>query len=466
MTEALQHAAETRIKTIFSTSGQKRHVFAQHLTPPETARFAASMFSDEPDAHAHLRCLDLGAGTGILSIALFERYGKLINRIDAVEADDILGEIYKDEIARFDIPYRIFIGDALTDAPTGPYDRIILNPPYKKMKAEDPRQALLPCHSANLYSAFIAIGLSRLSNGGELVAIVPRSWMNGRYFTSFRKYALDNFSLDAMHIYGSRTEVFADTNVLQETMLVRFSKHAQAAYITVTQSDGKRDTSIMNNYAANKLIDSFNHVVRIAPKNNGTLFETINTCGLCPSTGKVVDFRSRNRIYKERPNNQDIYRLIYSGNFLSGDFQHPLEFGKPQWYRADDGASIHQLTESGAYVIVKRFSSKEERRRVVAYPLQLDEPAGIENHLNFIHAGKPRKVVPLSSMALAQGLALWLNSTYIDEWFRDVSGSTQVNAGDIKTMPCPSTDRLEAIGPNWYPNISQSEIDNICEALR
>ena len=466
MTNALQHAAETRIKTIFSTSRQKRDNFAQHLTPPETAHLAALMFSDGYDSHANLKCLDLGAGTGILSIALFERYGKSISQVDAVEVDDILAKIYEDEISSLNIPYRIFIGDALTDTPTGPYDRIILNPPYRKMKAEDPRQILLPCHSANLYSAFIAIGLSRLSNDGELVAIVPRSWMNGEYFTPFRKYVLDNFSLDAMHIYGSRTEIFADTNVLQETMLVRFSKRPQTTHISVTQSDSKRDINIMNNYAAKELIDSYSRIVRIAPKNNGTLIETINTCGLCPSTGKVVDFRSRNRLYKERPNHQNIYRLIYSGNFLNGNFQHPLNFGKPQWYCADDDASRRQLTEPGAYVIVRRFSSKEERRRVVAYPLHLNEAVGIENHLNFIHAGKPRKVVPLSSIDLANGLALWLNSTYIDEWFRNVSGSTQVNANDIKTMPCPSIDKLKAIGPNWYQNIGQSEIDDICEALR
>ena len=206
--------------------------------------------------------------------------------------------------------------------------------------------------------------------------------------------------------------------------------------------------------------------MRIAPKDNGTIDGTISSVGLCPSTGKVVDFRSRDRIYEERPEMYGVHRLIYAGNFPHGSLEHPLSIGKPQWYRADDDASERQLTQPGFYVVVKRFSSKEERRRVVAYPLTVEEPVGIENHLNFIHAGKPRKVVPLESKALACGLALWLNTTYIDEWFRDVSGSTQVNAGDIKTMPCPPAHALEAIGNLWHPDMSQEEVDSVCEVLR
>ena len=69
-------------------------------------------------------------------------------------------------------------------------------------------------------------------------------------------------------------------------------------------------------------------------------------------------------------------------------------------------------------------------------------------------------------MELAQGLALWLNSTFIDKWFRDVSGSTQVNAGDIKAMPCPSLSDLERIGVYWRADLTQEMIDAICEELK
>lgn len=466
MARALQRAATARIDAIRATSEEKRRALAQHLTPPETATFAASMFSDLNVDQLFVRCLDLGAGSGILSIALYERYDGHIGELEAVESDVALATVCEAELASVGVPHNLTLGDALTDAPEGPFDRIILNPPYKKMAANDARQGCLPCRSANLYSAFVAIGLSRLADDGELVAIVPRSWMNGEYFAPFRRYVFGGFSLDWVHIYGSRKEVFADTDVLQETMIVRFSRRKQSDVIVVTQSVGKDDEVNRREYAASDLIDPETFVVRIAPKDNGKVTGTISSVGFCPSTGKVVDFRNRERIYSDRPDWDDVYRLIYAGNFSSGTLEHPLAIGKPQWYRADDDVSRRQLTQPGFYVVVKRFSSKEERRRVVAYPLAADEPVGIENHLNFIHMGKPREVVPFESETLACGLALWLNTTFIDEWFRDVGGSTQVNAGDIKTMPCPSVDALKFVGSRWRPGMLQEEVDKACEVLR
>ena len=180
MAQALQQAAATRINAIHATSEAKRHALAQHLTPPETATFAASMLSDLSTDQVFIRCLDLGAGSGILSIALYERYDGHIEGIDAVEADPVLATVYEAELASVGVPHDLTLGDVLVETPGGPYDRIVLNPPYKKMAASDARQSGLPCHSANLYSAFIAIGLSRLDENGELVAIVPRLWMKTR----------------------------------------------------------------------------------------------------------------------------------------------------------------------------------------------------------------------------------------------------------------------------------------------
>lgn len=466
MAQALQKAAMTRIDAIRSTSERRRYALAQHLTPPETAVLAVSMFSDLNVKQSFIRCLDLGAGSGILSIALYERYDGHIEILEAVEADAVLATICEAELASVGVPHGLTLGDALTDAPVGPFDRIILNPPYKKMAANDVRQGCLPCHSANLYAAFVAIGLSRLADDGELVAIIPRSWMNGEYFVPFRRYVFGGFSLDRIHVYGSRTEIFADTNVLQETMLVRFSRRSQVGTVVVTQSISKGDEIDRREYAASDLIDPETLVVRIAPKNNGKVNGTISSVGFCPSTGKVVDFRNKGRIYGDHPEADDVYRLIYAGNFPRGVLEHPLAIGKPQWYWADDDISRRHLIQPGFYVVVKRFSSKEERRRVVAYPLAVSEPVGIENHLNFIHAGKSRKVVPLESEALACGLALWLNTTFVDEWFRDVSGSTQVNAGDIKAMPCPPMGALRAVGDQWRPGMPQEEVDSVCEVLR
>ncbi|WP_172135122.1 Eco57I restriction-modification methylase domain-containing protein [Adlercreutzia sp. ZJ473] len=467
MASVLQQAAQTRTHVIQATSDEKRNALAQHLTPAETAKLAVSMFSELGSDQAFIRCLDLGAGTGMLSIALYDRYDGRIEQLDAVEADPVLATIFEAEMASVGVPHELTQGDALIATPDAAYDRVILNPPYKKMAANDPRQDALPCKSANLYAAFIAVGLSRLADNGELVAIVPRSWTNGGYFEPFRRYALSSYSLDAIHVYGSRTEVFSDTKVLQETMLVKFSKRKQVEEIEVSQSMGKSDGVTRTRYSSQDLIDPFGLVVRITPQDGSKLEETVCSLGLCPSTGKVVDFRNRERIFEEKPEGNDVYPMIYAGNFPKGVLEHPLRMGKPQWYKAEAGnvKALKQLIKPGPYVVVKRFSAKEEKRRVVARPLVLCTEAAIENHLNFIHAGTPRGVVPLRSVELAQGISLWLNSTYLDRWFRGVSGSTQVNARDIKAMPCPQLNDLERIGPRWRIGMEQGEIDEICKTF-
>jgi adenine-specific DNA-methyltransferase len=97
------------------------------------------------------------------------------------------------------------------------------------------------------------------------------------------------------------------------------------------------------------------------------------------------------------------------------------------------------------YVLVKRFSSKEERWRIVAAVYEkADHTApvvGFENHLNVFYrkgAGLP--------LHLARGLAAFLNSTLVDLFFRQFNGHTQVNATDLRSMRYPSAAKLEALG--------------------
>ena len=120
------------------------------------------------------------------------------------------------------------------------------------------------------------------------------------------------------------------------------------------------------------------------------------------------------------------------------------------------------LVPSDVYVLVKRFSSKEERRRIVACiydPEQIGAKwVAFENHLNYFHIrgrGLP--------MPLARGLAAFLNSTVIDSYFRQFSGHTQVNASDLRKLNYPSTAALENLGRKIKHPISQNELDDLIE---
>lgn len=104
-----------------------------------------------------------------------------------------------------------------------------------------------------------------------------------------------------------------------------------------------------------------------------------------------------------------------------------------------------QFVPSGFYVLTKRFTAKEERRRIVAAvfdPARVDAPrVGFENHINYFHQNG--KGLPEN---LAKGLAAFLNSSLVDEFFRQFNGHTQVNATDLRNMRYPSRTQLEALG--------------------
>jgi len=121
------------------------------------------------------------------------------------------------------------------------------------------------------------------------------------------------------------------------------------------------------------------------------------------------------------------------------------------------------MVAAGYYVLVKRFSSKEERRRVVAAvydPHSIEAPlVGFENHLNYFHA-KGKGLSP----NIAKGLALYLNSLLFDKYFRLFSGHTQVNATDIRKMRYPSHEQLLRLGAHLKHRMPDQEtVDSILE---
>ena len=83
---------------------------------------------------------------------------------------------------------------------------------------------------------------------------------------------------------------------------------------------------------------------------------------------------------------------------------------------------------------------------------------GFENHLNIIHENK--KGMPEQ---IARGLAMFLNTTPVDLFFRRFNGHTQVNAADLRLLKYPSREILTSLG-EWamqQRETTQFEIDEI-----
>ena len=67
-------------------------------------------------------------------------------------------------------------------------------------------------------------------------------------------------------------------------------------------------------------------------------------------------------------------------------------------------------------------------------------------------------------MDLAKGLAVFLNSTLMDVYFRQFNGHTQVNATDLRNLRYPTPAQLESLGRKIgevFPD--QAELDGFVE---
>jgi adenine-specific DNA-methyltransferase len=117
-------------------------------------------------------------------------------------------------------------------------------------------------------------------------------------------------------------------------------------------------------------------------------------------------------------------------------------FRKPEHILSAAGPKL--LVPNQTYVLMRRFSAKEDERRIIAAPYlegTLDAAQlGLENHVNFVHR-------PGGSMtgAEARGLAALLNSSLVDAYFRISSGNTQVSATELRGLPLPSSSALSTI---------------------
>ena len=67
-------------------------------------------------------------------------------------------------------------------------------------------------------------------------------------------------------------------------------------------------------------------------------------------------------------------------------------------------------------------------------------------------------------MTLAKGLAMFLNSTLVDVYFRQFNGHTQVNATDLRSLRYPTRHQLERLGRLVDdPAANQEELDRFLE---
>jgi adenine-specific DNA-methyltransferase len=465
-------AERRRLAVIQGADRGQQARLGQFLTPPPVAHFLASLFELKA---GDASLLDPGAGIGSLTAAFVDRWSRERRselRVTAVEIDSSCSDLLRATLIDAEqagISTDLVEGDFIrwaversstmlpfVDAPL--FDYIVMNPPYKKVQGNSLERRLVASLGVdinNLYSAFLVLAMRLLKEDGQLVAITPRSFANGPYFRAFRQDFFSQMSFRQIHLYDARDSAFADSGVLQENVVFRAVRGRPSNTVSISSSpSADHEATTLREAPYDEVVDlsdlgAFIHLsvdgigAGIAHRMRA-MRSSIKDTGLSVSTGRVVEFRARESL-REYPDDSTA-PLIFPSHFDGqGRVKWPLaNHRKPNAIsQSEDTASL--LMQNGSYVLVKRFSAKEERRRVSA---ALSEPdlvpgplIGFENHLNVFHEDGG----PLDAM-VARGLAAFLNSTIVDLYFRQWSGHTQVNATDMRRFPYPSRDELRSLG--------------------
>jgi adenine-specific DNA-methyltransferase len=475
---------------------QQQKDLGQFLTPPHVADLMAAMFKCR---NRRIRLLDAGTGMGMLTTAFVRRqlmrdHPPARIEVTAYELDETLIEGIENTfdacrsacdargvVFSFTINNRDFIADGAEmlrndffSITPQTFDVAIVNPPYGKLSTTSvayQRLRSVNAETTNLYTAFLNLIIGLLKPGGELVAITPRSFCNGPYFKPFRQNLLRKMSFRDIHVFDSRTAAFKHDKVLQENIIIHAVKGVQSPRtIRVSQSGGATGDTVRTRVLPADAVSSpddpeaFIHIPTsdrhlAAREQVCGLDATLATLGLTVSTGRVVDFRAREHLRKEPGNNTA--PLIYPCHFQGLFVRWPkIPVKKPNAI-ANNGETVSLLVPSGVYVLTKRFTSKEERRRVVACLYAPEHvapgPVGFENHVNYIHADGHGL-----DMALAKGLWAFLNSSALDLYFRQFNGHTQVNATDLRNVRFPTSHQLGSIGSLiGDETLQQEDIDEI-----
>lgn len=465
--DGLRHEANAKLDP------KKKGALGQFMTPFRIAEFMASLFTKKANAIL----LDAGAGIGSLTLAASSVLQ--LDKIEAWEVDPVMQSYLERNLERLNVPYEIHRKDFILDS----IDRIqfrvgnrfthaILNPPYKKINSNSlHRQACrqVGLETVNLYTAFLGLAIMQMESKGEIVIIIPRSFCNGPYYKPFRELMLKECAIDAIHVFESRTKAFGDDEVLQENIILKLTREGAQGPVLLSFS---HDAGFLDLHQRDVTIQEIVQpgdkelFIRVPTpdeaENSESLFShTLRELDTEVCTGPVVDFRLK-EWWRMKPEAGSV-PLLYPHHFTKDGFQYPREHKKPNALARSTEVD-KWLMEEGVYVLVKRFSAKEERRRVVAYlvvPEETRSPLlGFENHWNVFHCKKKGL-----DRTLAAGLACFLNSTALDNYFRVFSGHTQVNATDLRNMKYPSNERLLALGGLYKQSMTQEEIDNLTSKL-
>lgn len=459
----------------------------QYFTPKKVSEFMAQLVDDIPSAK-ELRILDPGAGVGNFESALCEytmsKTSKVRLSFDLYEnCEDIIPLLELNmrtcqEIMAskgLGISYRIFkenfilarIAESWVEARNraesdhSRYDLVICNPPYYKLKRNSPEAIAMNeivKGQPNIYVLFMAMAAKLMSNQGQLVVLTPRSYCTGNYFSEFRKWFFSQIVPVRLHEFESRRLLKKDA-VLQEMLILKGEKGRErpdSITISMSYKEPNQATELTKREVPFDMVlvsrdDDIQMRIPttaidelIATEVDKLQF-TLTDLGFKASTGPVVPFRATEYLLNAMDGKSEAAPLIWMENIECGRVVWPLLTSKKPMALHAGGKTSRLRIPNSNYVLIKRFSTKEGKRRITAGVFLKRclsvESIGIENHVNYVY-----KVGDKLTEDEAYGIAEIFNSKLYNRYFRMANGSTQVDVSELNRIPLPSLDLIVRIG--------------------
>ena len=469
-------------------SQEHKKMNGQFFTPIEIASFMASHSQSDGNS---VRILDPGCGSAILSCTLIEHLvnsNKNLKSIELVayETDAALIPISEQSISylkewttnkRIEIittlhteDFVLHNADSLKEIgdlfakPIEPFDIVISNPPYFKLSIDDKRTIaakIVVNGHPNIYAIFMALSAKLLKENGELIFITPRSYASGGYFKVFREYFFSLIELDNVHLFVSRKDTFSRDKVLQETVIIKGTRKEifnPTSQVVISSSGGLKDLKdpAIKSFPKKDIIDpNSNEKILYLPTTDFEeavldIFKNwsgnLSKYNIKISTGPVVAFRSRDYIRENfETGSVQLAPLFWLHNVKQMVLEWPIiKPQKGQYVNVED-KSKSILIPNKNYVLLRRFSSKDDKNRLVAAPYFCNfiksDYIGVENKVNYIY--RPDGYLERNEIV---GLCALLNSSLFDAYFRIFNGNVNVSATELRTMTLPPLDLIREIG--------------------
>ncbi len=347
------------------------------------------------------------------------------------------------------MPDVVIVGNALSHDSLGPFDLVVGNPPYGRVRltAEQRHKwkRSLYGHS-NLYGLFSDLALRLCRRGGVVAYLTPTSFLGGQYYTSLRRLLMDEATPVAMDFISDRLGVFE--GVLQEIMLTTYICDVRDQDLKISLLIPKGlDAASVEPVASCRLERNGKPWLLPRAPDQTSYFERLRhmptrlrDLGYEINTGQLVWNRHKRQLRDTKANN--CFPLIWAESITRRGFSFRAQNRNHVPYIEVCPRQPHLVTRKEC-VLLQRTTAKEQGRRLLAALMPqefLDQHGGavVENHVNIVQPmGKPK-----ISAATIEAL---INTAAVDRAFRCLNGSVAVSAYELEATPLPTVSQLRAL---------------------